>query len=83
MQVADIIPEQPSSKPFNNFNSEPGNTEKFSIFKFSYKLYELSLTPTIWFGNFKELFLLQEFFPLFLNKNLWLLHLHICNKLVA
>ena len=32
--------------------SEPGKIEKFSNFKFSYKLYELSFTPIICSGNF-------------------------------
>ena len=31
MQVAVIIPEQPSSSPLNSFNSEPGKIEKLSI----------------------------------------------------
>ena len=50
LQVAVIMPEQPISKPFNSLDSEPGRIEKLSIFKFSYKLNELSLTPTIFFG---------------------------------
>jgi hypothetical protein len=52
LQVAVIIPEHPSSRPFNSLDSEPGKTEKLSNFKFSNKLYELSLTPTICLGNF-------------------------------
>ena len=36
--VAVIIPEHPISSPFNNFDSEPGITEKFSILRFSNKL---------------------------------------------
>ncbi len=47
LHVAVIIPEHPNSKPLSNFNSEPGKIEKFSNFKFSNKLYELSFTPTI------------------------------------
>ena len=35
LHVAVIIPEHPSSKPFNNFDSEPGKIEKLSNFKFS------------------------------------------------
>ena len=35
LHVAVIIPEQPSSKPFKSFISDPGKTEKLSIFKFS------------------------------------------------
>ena len=38
LQVAVIIPEHPNCKLLNNFNSEPGKTEKFSIFNFSNKL---------------------------------------------
>ena len=35
LQVAVIIPEHPSSKPFKSFDSEPGIIEKLSIFRFS------------------------------------------------
>ena len=52
LQVAVIIPEQPNSRPFNNFDSEPGKIEKLSNFRFSKRLYELSLTPIICLGNF-------------------------------
>ena len=38
LQVAVIIPEQPRLRPFNNFDSEPGKTEKLSNFKFSKRL---------------------------------------------
>jgi len=38
LQVAVIIPEQPSSKPFNNLDSEPGKIEKLSISRFSKRL---------------------------------------------
>jgi len=38
LQVAVIIPEQPNSRPFNNFDSEPGKTEKLSNFRFSKRL---------------------------------------------
>jgi hypothetical protein len=51
LQVAVIIPEHPSSKPFNNLDSEPGKIEKLSISRFSKRLYELSLTPIICSGN--------------------------------
>jgi len=51
LQVAVIIPEHPSSKPFNNLDSDPGRIEKLLIFNFSKRLYELSLTPIICFGN--------------------------------
>jgi len=33
LQVAVIIPEQPNSRPFNNFDSEPGKAEKLSNFR--------------------------------------------------
>ena len=45
--VAVIMPEQPKSKPFSNFDSDPGIKEKLFILSFSNKLYELSLTPII------------------------------------
>ena len=38
LQVAVIIPEHPSSSPFNNFDSEPGSTEKLSNFNCSNRL---------------------------------------------
>ena len=63
--MAVIIPEHPNSKPFNNFNSEPGKIEKFSNFKFSNKLYELSFNPTIWLGNFFTSSLTQSILNLY------------------
>jgi hypothetical protein len=53
------MPEQPNSRPLSNFDSDPGKIEKLSIFKFSKRLYELSLTPTIFFGYFFTSFLTQ------------------------
>ena len=38
LQIALIIPEQPNSKPFSNFVSDPGKIKKFGILSFSYKL---------------------------------------------
>ena len=52
LHVAVIIPEQPNLSPLNNLDSDPGKTEKLSIFKFSKRLYELSFTPIIFFGYF-------------------------------
>ena len=54
------MPEQPNCNPFSNFVSEPGKIEKFSNFKFSYKLYVLSFTPIICLGNFETSFLTQS-----------------------
>jgi len=51
LQVAVIIPEHPISKPDNNFSSDPGRIEKSLILRSLYKLYELSLTPIIFFGK--------------------------------
>ena len=36
--TADIHPEQPSSRPFKSFVSEPGKTKKLGILRVSYKL---------------------------------------------
>ena len=38
LHVAVIIPEQPNWRPLNNLVSDPGKTEKLSIFKFSKRL---------------------------------------------
>ena len=38
LQIAEIIPLQPNSRPLSNFVSDPGNMEKFGILSLSYKL---------------------------------------------
>ena len=72
MHVAVIIPEQPSSKPFNNFNSDPGKIEKFSNSNFSnLPVSNSQSTPKFEFSNFlfhpKQNYGGSIFAPKFLN----------------
>jgi len=52
LQIAEIIPLLPNSSPLTSLSSEPGKIKKLGILSTSYKLYVLSLTPTICWGKF-------------------------------
>ena len=63
LQIAEIIPLLPSSNPLRSLSSEPVKIKKFGILSTSYKLYVLSLTPTICWGkslaNFSTIWMLN------------------------